>query len=245
LFDIEEISMARIKRGIMIASTLMLVVVITSACKTPYSQAPAVTFTPVQPNNLFASAQPTTMGDISSFATGSAIAQLITTPGTPAPSATVGAGITPLVVTATNTPLVSINPTSTATLAVSNNSGPTATLLPAGAKPPSYTLQNGEFIYCIARRFNVDPDEVLALNGLADSQTIYSGLVIKIPQSGKPFPGSRMWHNHPDTYTVDSSSETVYGVACYYGDIDPALIAQANGISVGASLSTGQQLKIP
>ena len=235
--------MARIKRGIMIASTLMLVVIITSACKTPYSQAPAVTFTPVQPNNLFASAQPTNMGDVQAFATGSAIAQLTTTPSTPGPSPTIGVGITPQAVTATNTPLVSINPTSTATLAVP--SGPTATPIPAGSKPGSYTLQNGEFVYCIARRFNVDPDEILALNGLADSQTIYSGLVIKIPQSGKPFPGSRMWHNHPDTYTVDSSSETVYGVACYYGDIDPALIAQANGISVGASLSTGQQLKIP
>jgi len=235
--------MARMKRGILIASTLMLVVIITSACNKPYSQA-AATFTPVPQNNLFASAQPTNMGDVQLFATGSAIAQLTTSPGAPvASTATLAPGITPPAVTATNTPLVSVNPTATATLAVS--SGPTSTPGPTGPRPTSYTLQNGEFPYCIARRFNVDPDELLSLNGLVDSQTLYAGKVLTIPQTGNPFPGNRMWHNHPDTYTVDSSSETIYGVACYYGDIDPAVIAQANGISVGASLTVGQQLKIP
>jgi hypothetical protein len=44
---------------------------------------------------------------------------------------------------------------------------------------------------------------------------------------------------------VSSSDQTVYGVACYFGDIDPAAIAAANGISVGASLTAGQQLTIP
>jgi hypothetical protein len=54
-----------------------------------------------------------------------------------------------------------------------------------------------------------------------------------------------MWHNHPDTYTVDYSSETINSIACYYGDIDPGLIAQTNGISVNASLTVGQRLTIP
>ena len=235
--------MARMKRGTTIASTLILVAILLSACNQPYSQAPAITFTPVPQNNLFASAQPTNMGDVQAFATGSAIA-LTTSPGAPAAStATVAPGVTPQVATATNTPLVSVNPTSTATLAAP--SGPSIIPIPAGSRPASYTLQNGEFPYCIARRFNVDPDELLALNGLVDSQTVYAGKVLTIPQTGNPFPGSRVWHNHPDTYTVDASSETVYGVACYYGDIDPAVIAQANGISVGAALTVGQQLKIP
>ena len=238
--------MARIKRGIMIASTLMLVVIITSACKTPYSQAPAVTFTPVSANNLFASAQPTNMGDVQAFATGSAIAaQLTTSPGAPAAStATLAPGITPPAATATNTPLVSVNPTATATLAVSN-SGPTATPLPAGSIPGTYTLQSGEFVYCIARRFNISPDDILALNGIANSQTIYPGLTIKLPQNGNPFPGDRMLRNHPASYTVSSSDESVYSVACAFGDIDPARIAQANNISVGSSLNAGQTLSIP
>ncbi len=125
----------------------------------------------------------------------------------PATATATPAGLTPQGnLTVTSTPLVSLNPTATptATLAVS---GPTATLIPAGSKPATYTLQTGEFPYCIARRFNVDPDELLAINGLVDSQTLYAGKVLTIPQTGNPFPGSRVWHNHPDTYTVDSSSE--------------------------------------
>jgi len=235
--------MARIKRGIIIASTLMLVVVITSACKTPYSQAPAQTVTPVPQSNLFASAQPTTMGDISTFAAQTAIVQLTTSPGVPVASPTIGAGITPQAATATNTPLVSVNPTTSATLAVPN--GPSATPIPAGSVPGTYTLQSGEFVYCIARRFNINPDEILALNGIADSQTIYPGLTIKLPQAGSAFPGNRMLRNHPASYTVSGSGESVYSVACAFGDIDPARIAQANNISVGASLNAGQTLNIP
>lgn len=237
--------MARMKRDMIIVSTLMLVMIITSACNQAYSQAPAATFTPVS-QSLFASPGPTdAMDPVESFATGTALAQLTTTPGTPGASPTSAAGVTPQVATAT--PQVVANATSTATLAVAQTqpSGPTATLMPAGSRPSTYTLQNGEYPYCIARRFNVDPDELLTANGLVDSQTVYAGKVLTIPQTGNPFPGNRMWHTHPDTYTVDFSSETIHSIACYYGDIDPALIAQANGISVGASLTAGQKLTIP
>jgi LysM repeat protein len=236
--------MARMKRGMLIASTLMLVSLTLSACNKPYSQAAAATFTPVPQSNLFASAQPTNMGDVQAFATGSAIAQLTTSPGVPLSTATLAPGVTPLAVTATNTPLVSVNPTATATLAVVPNA-PTSTSIPVGSRPASYTLQPGEFVYCIARRFDVDPDAILALNGIADSQTIYAGLVIQIPQSAGGFPGNRMLRSHPATYTVSSSDETVYSVACAFGDADPAKIAQNNNISVGSTLSVGQTLNIP
>lgn len=235
--------MSSMKRGIMIASTLLLVAITTSACNQAYSQPPAVTNTPIDQNSLFATAlgEPT-LSDVKNFATQTALASI-----TPGPATATLAGVTPQGnEMSTPTPIIASNPTNTptATLAVSN-SGPTATLIPAGSKPATYTLQSGEFPYCIARRFNVNPDELIALNGIVDSQTLYAGKMLTIPQTGNPFPGNRMWHNHPDTYTVDSSSETVYGVACYYGDIDPSLIAQANGISVNASLFAGQQLKIP
>jgi len=124
-----------------------------------------------------------------------------------------------------------------------STSQPAATSVP-GVRPATYTLQAGEFVYCIARRFNVDPDQTLATNGLSDAQTIYPGLVLKIPQSGS-FPGDRMLQNHPTTYTVVSSSETLYSIACKFGDVDPSSIAAANGLSVGAALTAGQQLSIP
>jgi LysM repeat protein len=145
--------------------------------------------------------------------------------------------------TTTSTPLVDIIPSATATQAVA-----ASTSVPSGVKPGSYTLKVGEFPYCIARRFNVDPEQLLSLSGLSGSQanSLSAGTVLTIPQSGS-FPGDRAWHSHPATFTVGSTydTNTVYGVACYYGDIDPATIAQNNNISVDATLTSGQTLSIP
>jgi LysM repeat protein len=104
-------------------------------------------------------------------------------------------------------------------------------------------LQEGEFVYCLARRFDVDPAQILSLNGLLESTTIYAGTVLKIPQSGS-FPGARALRNHPTTYTA-SAGETLYSVACAFGDVDPSAIATANGLSAGATLTAGQTLSIP
>ena len=235
--------MVRMKRDLMIVSILALVMIITSACNQAYSQAPAATFTPIS-QSLFASPGPTdSMDPVEALATGTALAQLTTSPG--APTSTPAAGITPQVVTATATPLIVTNATATLAVAQTQPSGPTATTIPAGSRPASYTLQPGEFVYCIARRFNVDPDETLALNGLVDSETIYPGLVIKIPQTGNPFPGNRMLKTHPASYTVSQADETIYSIACAFGDVDPAAIAQNNAISVSAALNIGQVLNIP
>ncbi|GAB4544971.1 MAG: hypothetical protein Fur002_18640 [Anaerolineales bacterium] len=121
---------------------------------------------------------------------------------------------------------------------------PNPTAVPSGARPASYTLQGGEFPYCIARRFNVDPDALISLSGLTSPDIYYPGLVLKIPQSGA-FPGDRSLLAHPVAYTVFSSDETLYSIACKYGDVDPASIAAANNISISAKLSSGQQLQIP
>jgi LysM repeat protein len=182
------------------------------------------------------------MNDVEIFSTQTALAGQTPVPGsmTETPS-----GI-PQSATGTPTPLVALIPTNTATLAVSGAtaiSGSTA--VPSGPRPATYTLQNGEFPYCIARRFNVDPDELLSLNGITGGDIYYSGFTLKIPQTGNPFPGARALRNHPATYTVTSSNETLYSIACIFGDIDPSAIATANGISVASTLSPGQQLSIP
>jgi LysM repeat protein len=104
-------------------------------------------------------------------------------------------------------------------------------------------LHEGEFPYCIARRFDVNPDQLLSTNGLVDGQTLYEGKVLQIPQSGS-FPGARALRSHPATYTA-SAGETIYAVACAFGDVRPEDIATKNGISVDAVLTSGQQLSIP
>jgi len=237
--------MARMKRGTLIASTLMLMAVIVSACNQPYSQQPSVTNTPIDPNSLFATPidQTPSMSDVEVFGTGTALA-LTGTPlsvATQTPGAAIGTQ--DLTASVTPTPLVSINPTftSTATLAVS---GTLPTSVPVGSRPASYTLQKGEFPYCIARRFDVNPDDLLSLNGLSSGNVYYPNLTLKIPQSGS-FPGARALRTHPATYTVAASDETIYSIACLFGDVDPAAIAQANNVSPGAALTSGQQLSIP
>ena len=248
--------MARIKRGALVASILMLVAVVSSACFKPYSEAPTVTDTPIGAGSLFNTSlpQPTNMTDVQNFATGTALAIQSGTSAVGIATATPMVNTTPLgqgspTITPTSIIALPTNAvtTPTATLAVaSTNQGSgqvVNTSVPVGSRPATYTLQEGEFVYCLARRFDVDPDQILSLNGLAEGTTIYAGTVLKIPQSGS-FPGARALRNHPATYTA-SAGETLYGVACEFGDVYPDSIATANGLSVGTTLTAGQQLSIP
>lgn len=119
-------------------------------------------------------------------------------------------------------------------------------VLPVLTVPTSYTLKKGEFVYCIARRFNVNPSELLALNGLtmSSAQVVSAGRLLNIPQTGNPFPGARALRAHPTTYTV-MGSETIYSIACLFGDVDPMAIAAANGLAEPYNLTAGQVLNIP
>lgn len=249
------------KNNPLLAGVMMIAVLVISACTQSYSEPPAATPTLI-PTGLFVSPFPSVenpMAMIEEFAQGTATAAALTaiangeTPGTPEADTT-GTVITPDDLTKPPTPTLSTPGTPTNAIATTPVSpaitvtpgGPTLTPLPAGFKPATYTLQKGEFPYCIARRYNVDPDELLTINGLSSGNLYMAGLVLRIPQTGNPFPTERSLRGHPDTYTVSGSSDdTVYGVACKYGDVDPALIAQANGISISALLTLGQQIKIP
>jgi LysM repeat protein len=110
--------------------------------------------------------------------------------------------------------------------------------------PSTYQLQKGEFPFCIARRFNVNQYELLNLNGLTLSSKPVVGFTLKIPQTGNPFSGQRALRPHPTTHTV-SAGETIYSIACLYGDVDPSAIVQANGLSAPYTLTAGQSLYIP
>ncbi len=245
--------MSKKQRGMLAVFIFVVSTMLISACTQSLSAAPAATPT-LLPDGLFVSPFPSVenpMAMIEEFAKQTAAAQTtVANGGTPATPGAVVTATTPLAAT-TGTPQSDVIATATSTAVVistpTNASGQAAaTAVPAGVRPASYTLQSGEFPYCIARRFNVDPDELLSLSGLSSSQanSLSAGTVLKIPQSGS-FPGDRALASHPTTYTVVSSDETIYGVACKFGDIDPATIASANGISASASLTAGQQLQIP
>ncbi len=241
------------QRGLLVITIFMILTMLISACTQSLSSLPAATPTLI-PTGLFVSPFPSVenpMAMIEEFARQTAAAQTTVagggTPGTPQ-AVTTGTVITPQAVgTDTPAPVIGTPGTPTNTISTPTNAAlAAATSIPPGVRPATYTLQSGEHPYCIARRFNVDPDALLTLSGLTSAQanSLETGTVLKIPQSGA-FPGDRALVAHPTNYTVASGDETVYSIACKYGDVDPAAIASANSLSVSAKLTAGQILKIP
>lgn len=47
-----------------------------------------------------------------------------------------------------------------------------------------YTIKTGDNLYQIAKKYNINPDLLAALNGLNMNDYIYPGQVIMIPKSG-------------------------------------------------------------
>ena len=112
---------------------------------------------------------------------------------------------------------------------------PLPTLQPM-TRPTTWTVQSGETIYCLARRFNVDPGDMLAINNLFAGSMLSIGDVLEIPQSGAWPTDDRSLLAHPDTWNV-SPGESVYYVACAYGDVWPEQIIQVNGLQEPYDLS--------
>jgi LysM repeat protein len=117
------------------------------------------------------------------------------------------------------------------------------TFFPTSNVPGTYTLQVGEFLLCLCRRFNRDPGELLTLNGLTDHDTVEHGMSIKIPSSGN-FPGNRAARAHPATYVV-RANDTIYSVACRYGDVEPMDIVAVNNLTSPYTLTVGASIQIP
>ncbi|NCT20937.1 LysM peptidoglycan-binding domain-containing protein [bacterium] len=227
---------------------LVFLAISASACTQRASTAPVIT-----PTTLFPQASAATpgMGMIEQLATQTELAKLgglpsvgQGTPGTPGTPPAIA--ITPLPFT---TPL---DGGATALPSLTPDAGAPAVQPPAAvtpfptvpvSRPASYTLSVGEFPYCIARRFNINPDELLTLNGLSDGQILQPGLTLRIPQTGI-FPADRALKPHPTTYTV-YSGDTLSGIACKFGDVDPVNIATVNGLSATTTLTVGQVLQIP
>lgn len=119
------------------------------------------------------------------------------------------------------------------------SSFPTAT---PGA-PSTYTIQQDEFPFCIARRFDVNAGDLLAINGLNLDSYVVPGFVLTLPQNSA-FVGERALKAHPTEYTVQSG-DTIGKIACSFGDVNPYDIYAINGLEQGAALTVGQVLRIP
>lgn len=225
------------KRHLMLF-VIALIILGLAACERPASTAPTgleVTATPLSEFPI-PGVTDDVMGQLESFATQTAQALLAGTPQ----SSPVAPTLTGEVPAAT--------PESSDITTGPEEGSPASTPLPVPSATPglpeTYTLQKGEFPYCIARRFDINPNELLRESGLAGGGTFATGTVLIIPKSGRNFPGNRTLKAHPTTITVPSEG-TIYSIACEFGDVDIYAIAAANGLSEPYNLTAGQTLHIP
>lgn len=187
----------------------------------------------------------TTPGDVGTFGTQTVIAQ---TPaagaGTEQPQVIVAtvteSAAQPGQEAATAQPDTSTNPGGGG----SNAGGGIAT--PEVTRPTNYTLQKGEWPICIARRYNLDLSSFFAQNGLNMNSKPAAGTSLKIPTSGSWSAnyGARSLKAHPTTYTV-VAGDTVYTIACRYGDVTPEAILAVNSLASANDIKVGATLNIP
>jgi LysM repeat protein len=161
---------------------------------------------------------------------------------------------TPLVVVTQGTPSGS---TPAAGTPQATNASTSAAATTCG--PTSYTVLSGEWVYSIARKFGVDPQAIIDLNGLAAPYELSPGQSLKIPGScpggttpvvvatvtpGGPTitPGGTAAAGGT-SYTVQAG-EWVYSIARKFG-VDPQAIIDANNLQPPYTLSVGQKLIIP
>lgn len=109
---------------------------------------------------------------------------------------------------------------------------------PADQTNTTYIVQKGDSLWAIANANNTTVDEIVNLNDLINN-TIYTGQVLKIPNSGS---SSNKSTGITTTYTVQKG-DTLYSLASKYNTTINA-IKEANNLS-SEVLSIGQSLIIP
>ena len=117
------------------------------------------------------------------------------------------------------------------------------------ANPGYYTLQPGETPKCIARRYNLDWIKLYSINGISfeNEALIGAGKNLILPQNSEWLVdryGERAAAPHPAQHSV-VAGETLYSIACVYGDVSPEAIAIQNGLSSADQVTPGMTLTIP
>lgn len=162
-----------------------------------------------------------------------ALATFTATPSGPTSTTVLTPQAPPTSLTPASGPTTIVALAPTATPAGPTSVWPTATPVPGQFQ---YTVQWGDTLYALARRYNTTVEAIVALNALPNANFIRVGQVLSIPGSA-PSPGAGT------VYTVQPG-DTLYSLARRYGTTVEA-IQQANGIVNPWYIRVGQQLTIP
>jgi LysM repeat protein len=240
------------KKLYLVFFTILTIGLLLSACERPASIAPVTTPTSNGEIPFPVATQPEIIKDIlSATQTAAAASGTLGVGGEDATSTPAFTFVTPTSGAATSGVInLTTSTGDTISLTTSTTAAtPTPTAInyptPTPGIPTSYTLKKGEYLYCIARRFDVDPADLMSANGMNmyTAQNVQPGTKLIIPQNSN-YPGERSRKTHPAYYTV-AAGDTVYTIACDFGDADPNTIMAANGLTKDSVLTAGQVLYIP
>lgn len=102
-----------------------------------------------------------------------------------------------------------------------------------------YTVQSGDTLEKIADKFGTTVEVLVRFNGIADSDNIEAGQIIKIPVSASTFPMKK----NPNEYII-KEGDTLFKIAERF-DIPLDILISFNEITNPDSISAGQAIKIP
>jgi len=194
-----------------------VVILLASGCNRPMSTGPLP-----KPQG-----QPTVVGmPTQAIATAAAVG------ATSAPGAT-----SPPVATSAPLPAATSAPLPAATSAPAPAAAPTPEVaVPAApGETTTYTVVAGDWVYNIARKFNVSPNAIIEANGLRPPYSLRPGQTLTIP-AGNPPPDGNVY--------IVRRGDTLYSIARRYGK-SVAAIAEANHLINTHLIFVGQRLVIP
>lgn len=123
---------------------------------------------------------------------------------------------------------------------------PTAQPTPKPVEPGGgetvYVVQDGDNLFRIALKYNMDYNYLARYNGITNPALIYVGQKIKIPPAAMPTPTPAPGGG-ATTYTV-KAGDNLFRIALRY-NMSYLYLAQYNGISAPYTVYVGQVIKIP
>jgi len=121
----------------------------------------------------------------------------------------------------------------------------------SAASPAEYTIQSGDSLYAISRRFHTTVKAIEELNGLSTGAVLRPGQKLKIPgtavrntpRKSKPVSKKKKKPAKNSEYKVEAG-DTPSTIAQRFG-ISTEALRQANGLKKDSLIRVGQMLKIP
>ena len=111
----------------------------------------------------------------------------------------------------------------------------------------THTVQKGDTLYSLGKKYGVSVDELRASNGLTSSSVLKVGQKLTIPSKEKSSQAKTFSSNSSerkyDVYTVQKG-DTFYHIA-KINNTSVSELKELNGIDSSDTLSIGQKLKIP